>query len=68
MLKKLYLVERLDVNSCPFCGEHEELTMMQHKEMFFIRCECCNTTGPDGNEGESALIQWNTRETQPNHA
>ena len=65
MTEKMHLVERLDVDACPFCGEHEELSMMKHKDIFFIRCECCNATGPDGNEGESALIQWNTRETRP---
>jgi Lar family restriction alleviation protein len=51
---------------CPFCGE-SELEMNGPGGLFndpdcFIQCITCTTTGPNGVDFESAIIQWNERE------
>lgn len=47
-------------NPCPFCGERE-LEMFCNIANCYIQCQTCTTTGPDGADEESALIQWNKR-------
>lgn len=48
---------------CPFCAEGAELELIEQRDgLFFVRCKCCNTTGPDGSDAECAIIQWQKRE------
>ena len=50
---------------CPFCGG-EQMQLSGPSGWgdpdVFWQCITCTTTGPNGNDRESATIQWNTRE------
>lgn len=45
---------------CPFCGERE-LRACHFPDEVYFQCETCTSTGPNGADLESAVIQWNTR-------
>lgn len=53
--------EPIDLRPCPFCGEVDPLRMLGYGGRYFIQCGCCQTSGPDGNDNESALVQWQNR-------
>ena len=58
MAKELRISE---AKPCPFCGEHT--TKLIYQGGYRVQCQICTTVGPDGVNDESALIQWNKRES-----
>jgi len=54
-----YVWDNSDINPCPFCGKKEH-ELWEDQEIY-IRCQYCGARGPDADEVEHAVKEWNTR-------
>ena len=48
----------LQIEACPFCGG-EHLHMVVHSLTYSVACQSCRCRGPQKNNQEQAVMQWN---------
>ena len=56
----------MDLLSCPFCGFLPQMEIMEGDDeesntAYWISCESCKMTGPEGDTVEEAVELWNKR-------
>ncbi|MDE9455029.1 Lar family restriction alleviation protein [Xenorhabdus bovienii] len=56
------MTETEKLQPCPFCNsEHTEMNAYSDDTWFFVQCNDCGATGPDGHDHCSAIRAWNQR-------
>lgn len=48
----------LQIEPCPFCGG-QHLHMVVHSLTYSVACQSCRCRGPQKNNQEQAVMQWN---------
>lgn len=53
----------LQIEPCPFCGGHH-LHMVVHSLTYSVTCQSCRCRGPQKQNQELAVMQWNQTSRQ----
>ena len=53
----------LELKPCPFCGESEKLSLLEHEktQQFAVKCDRCFAIGSMADSRDVAVLAWNSR-------
>ena len=60
-LQQFVYIEKRNLKSCPFCGEHIRIGVYDIGGDFIVECSNCRSVGPKAKSIEQAKILWNNR-------
>jgi Lar family restriction alleviation protein len=60
-MQRITTTFEMDVESCPFCGEEQDLKITKGVDSYWVECNSCGADGPLRDLPNEAIEIWNKR-------